>query len=52
MTQTLPLNKDSQLLLFLLVLRTVLGLSKESEATTGGGEQEKEREGAEHHSWN
>lgn len=52
MIQTLPLHKNSQLFLFLLVLRTVVGLSKESEATTGGGEQEKEREGAEHHSWN
>lgn len=43
MPPTLPLTKDSQLLLFLLVLRTVLVLSKEIRDTARGGEGAEER---------
>lgn len=39
MTPVFPVNKDSQLLLFLLLLRRVLGLSKEIRASTGGREK-------------
>lgn len=50
MTPAFPVNKDSQLLLFLLLLRRVLGLSKEIRASTGGGERD--REETKYHSWN